>query len=233
MTRKLLLILVIIGAGIIISPVFAMESTNYRVSPDVIDEGGGIGSDGTYRIYNNIGESAVTGDVSSINYRIWQGFLQPDMSTIYMTISNPTINFGKLRFDTVSTGSTVVTIGSNSNNGYSLRAYDNTSVGIANGLIEGANKIADATTPNTFINFPLAGTEHYGITVTGTHADSGYAAGTKINSLDDSTWINVGSYTHVTKNDSYTIEYRTSISEDTNISQNYQAITTYILTVNY
>jgi hypothetical protein len=212
--------------------VFAMESSVYRVSPDVLNESGGYSSSSSYRIWHNLGESP-TGTSESATYRIGAGFLQPDDQVLSMIISSNSLDFGVLSSSLVSTQSFTVTISTDYSNGYTLNAYDNTPSGITNGLINGAKKISDATTPNNYINLPIAGVEHYGIVVTGTHAATGYASGTKINSLDDSTWIDIGSYDNYANNDVYNVEFRASISDTSHASINYQAVTNFIVTANF
>ena len=232
MKKKLLFILLFLGMGIIISPVLAMDSTNYQISPDVLDESGGYSTSTNFKLYQNLGETT-THEAESTNYKLYQGFLQPDKAVLSFNISPDAVDFGTLTPSLVSSGNITIRVSSSSKLGFSVKAYDNTDPGIANGLIYYTQKIADATTPNNYIGLPLAGTEHYGITVTGTHAASGYAGGTKINSLDDTSWVDIGSYNNKVNNDTYTVNFRAGASEDTAAGSSYTAVTTFILTVNY
>jgi hypothetical protein len=210
----------------------AMDSSTYRVNPDVLNESGGYSSSSSYRIWHNLGESP-TGISESATYRIGAGFLQPDDQVLSMVISSNGLNFGVLSSSLVSAQSFTVTISTDYSNGYTLNAYDNTPSGIANGLVNGAKKIADATTPNNYINLPIAGVEHYGVVVTGTHAAAGYTSGTKINSLDDTTWIEIGSYNNYIDNDVYNVEFRAGISNTSPAGINYQTVTAFIVTANF
>lgn len=226
-------IITLVFIGFLLTPkIFAMESTNYKVEPDVLDQTGGYSTSDSYRIWHNLGET-ITGQQNSSSYRIHAGYFRPDVTGLEFTISKTNINLGTLTMNNVATDSIVITVTCNTNLGYSIKAYDDTPTGIAYGLISGSNYIVDATTPNNYINLPLAGVEHYGIKVTGTHAASGYAGGTKINSLNNSSQTEIGSYGNKVKNDTYTIEYRASISEDTPTDNNFSARTTFVFTANY
>lgn len=211
----------------------AMQSASYRIAPDVLNETGGYSSSETYALWHNLGEGVVTGETASASYRSHQGFYTTDVPILAMSISEINLDFGLFSISSVSTQNTNLTISTNALTGYSVQSYDNTSAGSANGMLSGSKKIADATTPNNFLDLPTAGTEHYGITVTGTHADSDYVGGTKINSLDNTTWADIGSHTSYVAGDVLTVQYRASISLTTPASDNYQALTTFIVTGNF
>ncbi len=211
---------------------YAMSSTSNAINTDVLNEAGEYSESSNYKIWHNLGESS-TGVSSSTNYKIYSGFMTPDSYILTFSITPSTLNFGSLSQSSVSTQSTIITVSTSSILGYSVKSYDDTQPGIAYGLVDGSNKISDATTPNVFINLPSAGTEHYGVTVTGAHADAGYTGGTKINSLDNATLTNIGSYNSFIANDALTVQYRASISSLSSAGNNYSAITTYICTINY
>lgn len=209
-----------------------MSSTNYSVPIDELGEAGGTSTSTNYKIEHNFGE-VITGSMLSTNYKINSGYIQSDLPILIFTVSASSVNFGVLTTGAVSTDTINLTTSTNAVSGYSVKAYDNTSPGIANGMIDGVKKIADATTPGNFIANPSAGTEHYGLTVTGTHANAGYSGGTKINSLDNTTWVDLGSYSSFISDDILAVEYRASISDTTPATNNYEATTTYICTGNY
>ena len=210
----------------------AMDSDTYRVRPDVLNESGGYSSSDNYRVWHNLGES-ITGASQSESYRINSGFWQDETPYISFSISSSTLNFGTLSDAAVSTQNTALTVSTNAISGYAVQAYDNTPVGITYGMIDGAKKIADATTPNNYVDLPLAGTEHYGVKVTGTHASAGYATGTKINSLNDNSQTEIGSYGSFISGDSLQVQYRASIASLSPAAYNYQTITNFICTGNY
>lgn len=213
-------------------PVLAMDSETYRVKPDTLNSGGGYSSSETYRIWHNIGESP-TGTSQSESYKISAGFYTPDDPTLLCSLSANTINFGLLRSDEVTTGQTVLTIATSAISGYTVSAYDDTEPGTANGMIDATRKIADATTPGTFIDLPLAGVEHYGHTVTGSRANPSYLGGTKMTSLDNTTSVEIASHNSSSVSDTVTVQYRTSISNTTPAAPAYRAITTFICTSNF
>lgn len=231
--HKLLLVIIILSILIFDKvDVLAMSAGTKAINSDVLNEAGDHSDSSSYRIWHNVGENS-TGVSASSNYRIYSGFITPDNYTLIFSVTPNTLNFGALSRLSVTTQSTTVTISTSSILGYNIQAYDSTSSGIANGLIDGAKKISDATTPNVFIDLPTGGIEHYGITVTGTHADAGYASGTKINSLDNATLSNIGFHNSFIANDTLTVQYRASISSASAAGANYSAITTYICTTNY
>jgi len=229
MKQIILLFLILFCLVTVGDVVFAMDSAAYRIAPDVLNESGGTSDSANYRLFTNLGESP-TGASDSAAYRIHAGFLQADNPYISFTVSDNSLDFGVLSTGAVSTRDTTLTISTNAMFGYSVDAYDDTSVGIAYGMVNGANKIADATTPNVYINLPLAGVEHYGITVTGTHAAAGYAGGTKINSLDNTNRTEIGSYTSYIAGDTITVQYRASISNISEADNGYRTTTTFICT---
>jgi len=210
----------------------AMESTTYKVDPDVLNQAGDFSDSANYRLWHNLGES-ITGETGSDSYRIHQGYWRPEPPGLFFSISSDTVNFGTFSTAGVSAQSITVTVSTGYNKGFNVQAYDNTPTGIIYGLIADTEKIADATTPSNYINLPLAGVEHYGITVTGSHAASGYAGGTKINSMDNTSLIDIGGCNHKISNDTYNVEFRASISEETTAHDNYSATTTFIVTGNY
>jgi len=224
-----LLLVAVINFVVISFHVFAMDSDSYQIAPDVLNESGGTSDSENYRLFTNFGESP-TGVSDSATYRMHAGFLQADNPYISFTVSDNSLDFGVLSTGAVSTRNTTLTISTNAMFGYSVDAYDDTSVGIAYGMVNGANKIADATTPNVYIDLPLAGVEHYGITVTGTHAAAGYVGGTKINSLNDTSRTEIGSYTSYIAGDTMTIQYRASISNISEADNGYRTTTTFICT---
>jgi len=233
MTNYLKLFLIVLFGLFSNSQAFAaMDSSHYSVPKDVINEASGVSSSVNYKITHNLSESPV-GVSSSTNYKINAGFFIDENPILTLSISTNSVNLGTLRLDTVSTGNITLTISTNAQNGYAVQAYDNTSSGIENGFVSGLARVADATTPNIYVALPSAGTEHYGIVVTGTHAASGYASGTKINSLDDTTLVDIGSYTGFIAEDTLTVQYRASITAITPASSNYQTTSTFIATGNF
>jgi hypothetical protein len=215
-----------------VSSIFAMDSDTYRIRPDVLDESGGYSSSENYMIWHNLGESP-TGPSQSETYRINSGFWQDETPYLSFSISLSVLNFGHITDSAVSTQNTTLTVSTNAVLGYSVQAYDDTPVGINYGMVDGTKKIADATLPNNYIDLPSAGVEHYGVKVTGTHAAVGYASGTKINSLNNESQTEVGSYNSFISGDILSVEYRASISNLSPASSNYQTITTYICTGNF
>jgi hypothetical protein len=212
--------------------IFAMDSSSYQVESDVLNESGGYTASSNYRILGNLGES-ITGVSSSDNYKIYQGFLTTEVPILNFSISNNIINLGTLTSIDTKTATTTLTVSTNAISGYNVRAFDGTPAGITNGLMSGIKKIADATTPNVFIDLPSSGIEHFGIVATGNHASLGYASGTKINSLDNTTWADIASFTGFISEDVITVQYRASISDATPASGNFQSIATYIATGNF
>lgn len=210
----------------------AAFAVTYKIPKDVLNEAGGTSNSVNYKVIHNLGESVI-GSSTSANYKLNSGFLQPEKPVLIFTISTNSATLGTLSTGSVSTADVTLTTSTSAIGGYSIRAYDNTSAGIANGLLDGTKKISDATTPDSFVANPGAGTEHYGIIVTGTHADAGYAGGTKTNSMDDATNISVASYTDFISSDSQTVTFRASITATSVSAPNFTATATVICTANF
>lgn len=233
MTNYLKLFIIVLFWVFSYSQVFAvMDSAHYSVPKDVLNEAGGVSSSTHYKIIHNLSETP-TGVSSSTNYKVNAGFLTDETPILTFSISSNSVNLGTLRSDIVSAGNITLLLSTNAQSGYSIQAYDDTPAGISNGFVSGAAKVADATTPNNYIDLPSAGVEHYGIVVTGTHAAAGYLTGTKINSMDNSTWVDIGSYGGFIAEDGLTVQYRASVTAITPASLNYQTISTFIATGNF
>lgn len=217
---------------LICDPVFAMDSSNYSIPKDVLNQTGGISSSDNYTIEHNLGESVI-GTSSSGSYKESSGYLEPDLDVLIFTIDDNTVDLGLLSDSSVATANTILTVSTSSLKGYTVKAYDDTQVGIDYGLVDGDNNISDATTPNVFINNPAPGVEHYGLTVAGVHANTNYASGTKINSLNNTNLSDIGSYDNFIANDTLNIQYRASISNQTSAGANYRANPIYICTGNF
>lgn len=228
------LIIVILFIFVISNVCYAqMSSVNYKVPKDVLNQTGGTSQSDNYMILHSLGESSI-GYMSSTNFQLDSGFIQSEEEGfLSFTISKNSISFGTFSTSTVSTDNLTLTTSTSSTRGYAIFAYDNTQAGIANGLIDGTKKIADATTPNIYIDLPSAGTEHYGVKVTGLNADAGYATGTKINSMDNTTWIDIASYNSFIEDDEQTVEFRVSISEITPAGSDYKATSTFVCVGKY
>jgi len=212
-----------------------MESETKRVAPDVLNEVGGYSDSENYRLYHNFGES-VTGVGTSESYIVYEGFFSNETPVLLFTVTPSSLDLGVLSSSSVATQNATLTVSTNAVSGYTTQSYDNTAPGVANGLLSVSDplrKIADATTPNTYIDNPAAGTEHYGITVIGTHAAAGFNGGAKMTSLDNTTWANLGSYSSFIANDSLTVQFRASINGFSPAAADYQTISTFICTANY
>jgi len=99
-----------------------MSSDNYKIDADSINAGGGTGTSDTFKLSDTAGE-AVIGGGSSATYKVKAGFQY--MVNTYLTLAidgNPEDpkNLGSLVPGSPVTGQTVVTVTTDSWNGYTL-----------------------------------------------------------------------------------------------------------------
>lgn len=224
------ILLLLFSIGIYYSIVSAASSsTNYKIPLDILGESGGQSTSGTYKVFTNVGESVV-GIGQSANYHVYEGFVQFEEPTIIFSISNSAVALSPspLTTGTVSTGNTVLTVSTNIA-GYTATASDNTSPGTGFGFAGSGGYIADVASPNSFVGLPYAGTEGFGIIATGTDADSGYAGGTQMTSMNNTTPARLGSHYGPITNSALTIQYRVTIS-NTSPAGSYQNNITYSVT---
>ncbi len=128
-----------------------MTSTNYYIYADTIDTGGVLSTSTSYTIQDTVGEAAGTAATSS-TYIIHGGYQGAELGSLTMTLSASSVNLGTLTTGAVASGSSVVTISTDSNTGYTL------SVGSASG--SSLTGVSDGAV--------TAGVEEYGVAVAGT-----------------------------------------------------------------
>ena len=130
----------------------AMSSASYTIPADVVSVGGVEGSSASYDVPQSF--SGPAGDTTSTTFIIRAGFFGQDSSLVGLTVETPSLSLGTLSASSVSSASTNVYVTSNANTGYSL------SVGSVSGSTIAA--VADGSV--------TAGSEEYGVAVSGTHS---------------------------------------------------------------
>jgi len=136
-----------------------MSSSTYRIYADVISIGGGTFSSSTYSLNGTLGEPTI-GIITSSTYEIKGGFQYVEISedgdtaTISLDMSSSTLNLGDLSTSTVSQATTTATITTDSGTGFTLTISEVDGVGL--------DAVGDGTV--------TAGSEEYGVAVTGTYA---------------------------------------------------------------
>lgn len=129
----------------------SMSSADYNIYADSFSSGGGDATGGVYVLDDIIGQSPA-GVMTGGTYTVNGGYMSSVSSSISMSLDTTSVNLGTLSTDSVSSGSVVATISIDSDGGYSL------SVGTISGSV--ITNVADGSV--------TAGSEEYGLTVTGT-----------------------------------------------------------------
>lgn len=128
-----------------------MTSTNYTITLDAIGMSGSESTSTSYYLSDSIGETPVL-IASSTSYTIYGGFQSAIVGTISYTLSTTALDLGSLSTGAVNTASVVATISCDS--GFTLTTAN----------IVGA--MPSAVVGGTV----TAGTEGYGLSVTGAHS---------------------------------------------------------------
>ena len=165
MIKKIVLVILLAGSLLGADQTqAAMSSTNYYIYADALDTGGVNSTSTSYSVQDTIGEAA--GDVTtSSSYIVRGGYQGAELGNLTMTISASSVGLGTLSSNQVSVGSSIVSITTDSNTGYSL------SIGSVSGA--GLAAVSDGTV--------TAGVEEYGVAVVGAERaftnDQGITAG--------------------------------------------------------
>lgn len=133
-----------------------MSSTNYTIFADSIDSGGALSTGGVYSLQDTAGESPVGSSTSSI-YEVIGGYQAMDWAILAISIDTATINLGTLSVSAVAAASAVVSVTADASDGYVL------SVASVSGT--SLTAVSDGTVS--------AGTEEYGVAVSGLDASFG------------------------------------------------------------
>ena len=141
-----------------------MSSASYRVFGDSIGASSGDTTSSAYSLNQSFADQSA-GNTTSSSYIVRGGAMGMDQGSLSLTLSSASVSLGTLSTSAVSSGSTVVTITSNSDSGYTL------SVGAVNGAMHGT--VADGAVST--------GSNEYGVAISGTDqvfsTDAAVAAG--------------------------------------------------------
>jgi len=103
-----------------VSVLAAMSSTNYYIYADSVETGGGLSSGGAYSIEDTIGQGFVSESESlGSTYKIKAGYQAMVIGSLSLNISDNSIDLGSLSTTTVTSASTIVTVTTDSESGYS------------------------------------------------------------------------------------------------------------------
>lgn len=166
-----------------------MSSTNYRLYGDSIGSVGGRGTSTNY-ISEGTGEDFPAGEGSSTNYVLLAGFQSlAEHPTFSFSVSASSIALGTLQVASVASQSYTATTSTNAPYGYATTIYE-----------DGDLRVGASTIDDVGDGSVTAGTEEYGVAVSGTDAAFGTdqaitSSGVVVASR--SNWVN-GSVTTVT-----------------------------------
>ncbi len=127
--KKIILLAAVFLFGVSWIPVFAMSSTNYKISADSINSGGSLGSSANYKSLDSIGEG-FTGSGASANFKTNLGFepmLQQNSSSTSLTFSldSSTKNIGSITTGTPINSTTTASVTTDAVGGYDLYVAEN------------------------------------------------------------------------------------------------------------
>ncbi|TAL48896.1 hypothetical protein EPN83_02975 [Patescibacteria group bacterium] len=188
-----LVILVLGGAVLQSLSAAVMSSSNYKIQSDSINLGGGLSTSTSYTQESTFGEVA-TGESSSASYKIKAGYQQ--MQEVYLAITaaadvtlSPSLN--GLTAGT-STGSTAVTVTTDSPAGYELYIKASSSPALSSSSDSFANYTPAGADPD--FSFTITSTvSEFGFSPEGTdiaqeYQDNGSACNTGSSDTDNSCW---------------------------------------------
>mgnify|MGYP000922264401 CR=1 FL=1 len=107
-----------------ISSLAAMSSSNYKIDADVFGAGGDLGTSGSYKLTDTLGESVV-GIGSSGNYKDKSGFWYMVNYYLSLAVDSNTVNLGTITPGVPVEGQSVISVSTDSWGGYDLYAYQN------------------------------------------------------------------------------------------------------------
>ncbi len=156
--KKLTLTAIISSALVwfLATPVLAyvMQSTNYRIQFDSVNNGGSLGTSTNYRIQDTVGEIA-SGESTSTDYNLHAGYQQMENASepSYISLTSPT---GTVLAPAISglsggtaTGTATFLLSTNNASGYSLKVVaDNSPALISGGNSFSDYPLADTSTPD-------------------------------------------------------------------------------------
>jgi len=206
--------------------VIGASSDHYRIDSDAINLAGDASSGANYQIEDSAGQINA-GSSSGGNIVMDNGFFADDAPYLSFYLDTNRVDLGDIFPTTIAKSSIVLTVSSNVDSGYTITARDN-----------GADKLDSpnatkhtpkSNKPNDFIDLPMAGTFHFGLVVTGDHADQDYHKGNKMNRLSDKFAAKIGSHAGKISGDKLNVEFRASAAGDTD-SGIYQTSVTFTCT---
>ncbi len=151
-----------------------MESSSYQIQSDSINVGGGYSASGNFQTESTVGELA-TGNSSSNNFEIRAGYQQ--MQEVYLSLTGATtVELGPAIPGVsggTATGSTTVTVVTDSFSGYGLTIESSASPA----MTSGANSIADYSPAGANPDFTFttgSADAHLGFSPEGAHIANRY-----------------------------------------------------------
>ena len=105
-------------------PVYAFAQS-LDVGNDTIDQMGQEKESDNYKVNDALGQTT-SGEITGTNFKIQSGVMYYDLIPLSFTISNTVVDFGTLTPKTPETGSSDITVITNSPEGYKVTAYEQT-----------------------------------------------------------------------------------------------------------
>lgn len=182
---------IIVFLGVVLPRLAArasMSSASYSIPIDSFSLGGLYGTSTSYSVYDTISNPDAS-PVTSTTYTVKGGFQGAEFGILTFSVSNNTIALGTLSTSAVASASTVATVSTNSDTGYTLSVAS----------VSGSSLAAIGSGTVT------AGTEGYGVAVSG--ADAQYA-----NDKSVAAGLALSSISHPITSDQTTLTFKAAIS---------------------
>ena len=104
---------------------------NHKIENDTIDQMGQEKESDNYKM-NDALEQTASGEIAGSNFKIQSGIMYYDLIPLSFTLSNTSVDFGMLTPHTPATGSTDITVITNSPEGYQVTVYETTPLQLKN-----------------------------------------------------------------------------------------------------
>lgn len=114
----------------LLTPIAVFAQT-YDIDNDAIDQMGQEKQSDNYKINDALGQTT-SGEIEGSNFKIQSGIMYYDLIPLSFTLSNSSVDFGMLTPHTPATGSTDLTVITNSPEGYQVTAYETTPLKLKN-----------------------------------------------------------------------------------------------------
>lgn len=110
---------------------WTVYAQSYDIGNEAVDQMGEEKESDNYKMNDALGQTT-SGTIEGASFKIESGVMYYDLIPLSFTLSNSSVDFGLLTPNTPSTGSTDITVITNSPEGYQVTAYETTPLKLKN-----------------------------------------------------------------------------------------------------